>query len=283
MKQKIAVLSDVHGNITALKAVLKDAEKNNAQEVWSMGDIAIGGSSMEECFQLLGEVNTTQYLMGNWETAFLSVIATQSVDLDNPSQVYFANLVQYDYEHLTPGRIKQVKELPLTSRKTIENITFSLTHNLPTTNRGHELFAYQTQANFDELNIGTDIDVAIYAHTHTPLWRYTTEGQMILNPGSVGQPWYSRQKLMKNRDASYMLLTLSDGNVEDVDFRRVKYDIQAELNNADQLGFPYPALYKELLTTGHASTHDREKLKKINLDRNYRQKAKEFLIDLSSK
>jgi Calcineurin-like phosphoesterase. len=70
MKQKIAVLSDVHGNITALKSVLNDAEKNGAKEVWSIGDIAIGGSSTEECFQLLSEVNTTQYLMGNWETAF---------------------------------------------------------------------------------------------------------------------------------------------------------------------------------------------------------------------
>lgn len=137
MKEKIAVLSDIHGNVTALKAVLADAQKNNAQEIWSLGDTTIGGSSTEECFQLLSEVNTTQYLMGNWETAFLSVIATQSVDLDNPSQVYFANLVQYDLEHLTPGRIDQIKNLPLTGQKTIQNVNFSLTHNLPTSNKGH--------------------------------------------------------------------------------------------------------------------------------------------------
>lgn len=283
MKQKIAVLSDVHGNITALKAVLNDAEKNGAKEIWSMGDIAIGGSSTEECFQLLGEVNTTQYLMGNWETAFLSVISTQSVDLDNPSQVYFSNLVQYDLEHFTSGRIQQIKDLPLTGQKTVEGIKFSLTHNLPTINRGHQLFAYKEQTNFDRLDIGSDMDVAIYAHTHTPLWRYTTEGQMILNPGSVGQPWYSRPSLMKDRDASYILLTLDNGKIDDVDFRRVEYDIQAELDNAAKFEFPYPSLYKELLTTGHASTHDKAKLDEINQKNNYRQKAKEFLIDLSSK
>lgn len=281
MTKKIAVISDVHGNITALKAVLKDAEKNDAQEIWSIGDLAIGGSSMEECFQLLSEVNTTQYLMGNWETAFLSVINTQNVDLDNPSQVYFANLVKYDYEHLTPGRIKQIQMLPLTGRKTVEGIQFSLTHNLPTSNRGHELFAYKEQKNFDELNIDPDMDVAIYGHTHTPLWRFTTEGQMILNPGSVGQPWYSRKSLMKDRDASYILLNISNGKVDDVDFRRVSYDLQQELDNAIKLGFPYPSLYKELLTTGHASTHDKDKLRKINLENNYRQRAKEFLIDLA--
>lgn len=282
MTQKIAVLSDVHGNITALKAVLNDAEKNGANEIWSLGDVTIGGSSTEECFQLLSKVNTTQYLMGNWETAFLSVIATQSVDLDNPSQVYFANLVQYDLEHLTPGRINEIKNLPLTGLKTIEGIKFSLTHNLPTSNKGHELFAYKKQDNFDQLEISEDMDVAIYAHTHTPLWRYTTDGQMILNPGSVGQPWYSRKDLMSDRDASYMLLTLDDGRIDDVDFRRVKYDIQAELKHAKDLGFPYQSLYEELLTTGHASTHDKEKLQKINLEYNYREKAKAFLVDLAS-
>lgn len=281
MKDKITVVSDVHGNITALKAVLNDAEKNNATEVWSLGDIAIGGSSTEECFQLLDEVNTTQYLMGNWESAYLSVIATQSVDLDNPSQIYFANLVQYEREHFSDIREKQIKNLPMIGQKKLQGLNFSLTHNLPDSNRGHSLFAFREQKNFDELDFDKDMDVALYGHTHTPLWRFTTEGQMILNPGSVGQPWYSRKKLMRNRDASYLLLTIVDGKIEDVDFRRIPFDIQAELNHAKNLGFPYPELYKELLTTGHASTHDRVKLEKINQENNYRQKTKKFLIDLS--
>lgn len=283
MTQKIAILSDVHGNATALKAVLNDAEKNNATEIWSLGDIAIGGSSTEECFQILGEVNTTQYLMGNWETAFLSVVTTQSVDLDNPSQVYFANLVQYDLEHLTPGRIDEIKNLPLTGQKEIAGLNFSLTHNLPTSNRGHELFGYRPQENFDQLNIADQMDVAIYGHTHTPLWRYTSAGQMILNPGSVGQPWYSRKNLMRNRAASYLLLTLDNGNILNVDFRRVNYDLQVELDHAKALGFPYPSLYQELLTTGHASTHDKEKLRALNSKNNYRDKAKAFLNDLKQK
>lgn len=282
MKDKIAVISDVHGNITALKAVLADAEKQGAGEIWSIGDLAVGGSSTEECFQLLSEVNTTQYLMGNWETAFLSIVTTQSVDLDNPSQVYFANLVQYELEQFSAGRIEQIKHLPMTGKKNVQGIQFSLTHNLPDSNRGHSLFAYKEEKNFDELNISPQMDVAIYGHTHTPLWRFTTKGQMILNPGSVGQPWFSRAHLMQNRRASYLLLTLEDGVIADVDFRRVNFDIKAELNHAIQLGFPYPTLYRELLTTGHASTHDKEKLKQINAENGYRDQAKKFLTDLAN-
>jgi len=281
--KKIAVVSDAHGNITALKAVLSDAEKNNATEVWSIGDIAIGGSSTEECFQLLSEVNTTQYLLGNWESAYLSVMSHQTVNLEDPSQVYFANLVRYDCEHLSTGREQQIRNLPLTGYKNIEGIQFSLTHNLPTSNRGHSLFAYKDQSDFDELNINSNMDVAIYGHTHTPLWRYTSAGQMILNPGSVGQPWYSRKTLMTNRKASYLLLSIDNGHIDDVDFRRVNFDIQAELNHAIDLGFPYPELYKELLTTGHASTHDKDKLDRINQKNNYHQLARKFLVDLSTK
>lgn len=282
MKEKIAVISDVHGNITALKAVLNDAEKNNVNEIWSIGDITVGGSSTEECFQLLSEVNTTQYLMGNWETAFLSIVSTQSVDLDNPSQIYFANLVQYELEQFSDGRIEQIRNLPMIGKKDIQNLHFSLTHNLPNSNRGHSLFAYKDEKNFDALDVGDDMDVAIYGHTHTPVWRFTTKGQMILNPGSVGQPWYSRARLMKNRDASYLLLTIENQAIVDVDFRRIPFDVQAELDHAKQLGFPYLSLYKELLLTGHASTHDKSKLEQINAKNGYRQKAQKFLVDLAN-
>lgn len=45
MFKKIAVLADSHGNVTALKAVLADAIKQDVDEFWSLGDIAFGGSS----------------------------------------------------------------------------------------------------------------------------------------------------------------------------------------------------------------------------------------------
>lgn len=277
---KIAVIADSHGNATALKAVIEDAKKLGVQEYWSLGDIAFGGSSSEDCFEMLNEVNTTQYLMGNWESAYLDVIDNKSVDLSDPSDIYFISLVRYEQQYFSATRSQQIRDLPMNNEKEILGTVFSLTHNLPNKNRGHSLFPDKKESNFDKLEIDKKMDVAIYAHTHTPVWRYTTDGQMILTPGSVGQPWYSRKKLMHNRDASYLVLSLSDSKIEGVDFRRIPYSIDEELAHAKNLGHPYLDLYKKLLMTGQPSTHDKDVLQKINRQNHYKQKAENFLNQL---
>ena len=43
MKHRIAILSDIHGNTTALEAVIKDAQELGATEYWLMGDILLPG------------------------------------------------------------------------------------------------------------------------------------------------------------------------------------------------------------------------------------------------
>ena len=59
----IAILSDVHGNTAALKAVLADARRRGARRFLCLGDV--GGS---ECLDLLAEVNAT-CVFGNWEVS----------------------------------------------------------------------------------------------------------------------------------------------------------------------------------------------------------------------
>lgn len=273
----IAVLADSHGNGTAMRAVLEDAEKFNADEVWSLGDIAFGGPSSEDCYQMLSEVNTTQYLKGNWESAYNMFTSTKKINLDDPTHIYYAMLVAYDYDRFGPERDKQLRGLPMIGRKDIDGLTISLTHNLPTINRGHTLFPVEAQENFDDVVPDSDVDIAIYAHTHTPLWRYTSTEQMVLNPGSVGQSWFTRPKLLANRDASYLLLTLADGKVTDVDFRRVPFSWETEIQIAKDRHFPYVSIYKKLLETGNVSTHNAEVLGKINDENDYRETVKAFL------
>lgn len=135
----------------------------------------------------------------------------------------------------------------------------------------------EAQENFDDVVPDSDVDIAIYAHTHTPLWRYTSTEQMVLNPGSVGQSWFTRPKFLANRDASYLLLTLADGKVTDVDFRRVPFSWETEIQIAKDRHFPYVSIYKKLLETGNASTHNAEVLGKINDENDYRETVKAFL------
>lgn len=280
MKYRIAVLSDSHGNASALKAVIGDAKEAGADEFWSLGDIAFGGAGSEECFQLLESVNTTQYLMGNWEASYNEVMAKSQIDLSDPSDVYFLMLARYDYQRFSKERNQQLRDLPMTGRKQVMDRIFSLSHNLPTKNFGHELLATEDQKNFDQIVTDPTVDAALFAHIHMPLWRYTSSGQLVLNPGSVGQTWFTRPHFLRNRDASYLLLTISEKGIIGVDFRRISFDVEKELAFAADQHYPYVDLYRKLLTTGYASTHDAKLLAKVNKERGYRELAAEFVDSL---
>ncbi len=277
MEHRIAVISDSHGNSTALEAVVTDALKHGAEEFWSLGDMVLGGATSEECLQILDQINTKQALLGNWEADYNLEMAQPNFDLNDPTNVYFTMLVKYENSRFNEKHLHQLTQLPMSARKKLGNLVFSLTHNLPGQNHGHSLYPTQPEKNFDQLTLDQTIDVAIYAHIHSPLWRYSDTGQIILNPGSVGQPWDTRGKLLINRAASYLLLTVSTQGIEDIDFRRAPYDPNVEIQKAEANNFPYVELERKLLLTGNASTHNKPLLKKINAAHHYDEEAAQYL------
>ena len=56
---KIAVLSDIHGNTTALKAVLDDARRLEVDEYWLLGDILMPGTGRKNILELLSKLPIT--------------------------------------------------------------------------------------------------------------------------------------------------------------------------------------------------------------------------------
>lgn len=73
---KVAVISDVHGNATALQAVLKDVEARDVEAVWFLGDILGYGPLPVTCINLLDAYNPPVWLMGNHDRAGLLVWET---------------------------------------------------------------------------------------------------------------------------------------------------------------------------------------------------------------
>lgn len=64
---KIALLSDIHGNTTALEAVLADARQIGVDEYWLLGDILMPGTGRRRILDLLDQLPITARVLGNWE------------------------------------------------------------------------------------------------------------------------------------------------------------------------------------------------------------------------
>ena len=243
MNNRIAILSDIHGDTTALKAVIADARALGATEYWLLGDILLPGPGREDLFELLDAIPITAAVRGNWDDCVLEALDGE-YGLEDPQEIQLLRLTQYLMEGLDPKRIDWLRSLPLVEKKEVNGIRFSLTHNLPEKNYGGFLRPANVTENFDQL-LDDQTDMAIYGHVHKQLLRYGSQGQQILNPGTIGMPYFDWGPIQNHR-AQYALIDVEEDGVTNLQFRKVAYDYEAELQDAKDKGLPFIEMYEEL-------------------------------------
>lgn len=243
MNHRIAILSDIHGDTTSLEAVIADARAQGATEYWLLGDILLPGPGRDDLFELLDAIPITAAVRGNWDDCVLEALDGE-YGLEDPQEIQMLRLTQYLMEGLEPKRIDWLRSLPLVEKKEVNGIRFSLSHNLPEKNYGGDLRPANTTENFDQL-LDDQTDVAIYGHVHKQLLRYGSQGQQILNPGTIGMPYFDWMPLQNHR-AQYALIDVEEDGVTNLQFRKVAYDYEAELQNAKDKGLPFIEMYEEL-------------------------------------
>ena len=275
MIRKIAILSDIHGNVTALEAVLADAMREVSTDYWILGDLIMLGPGSSDLIQRLRSLPNVVLVKGNWDDIFLNAPTS---DFSDPTNVYGSRLAKYHYERLSEADLTFISELPLVVAKEIYGVEFLLCHNLPNKNYGHELWPSEKQENFNLLFADCNCDVAIYGHMHRPLMRHSSEGQLIINPGAVNVPlpiteWEKRRLSLKPQ---YAIIEVNQSGIGNITFKKVDYNIEKEIALAKERGLPYLSFYEESLKTGRSFTHDKELLKKTNAEFGYDKEVVEF-------
>ena len=259
---KIALLSDIHGNTTALKAVLEDAKRAGVEEYWLLGDVLMPGTGRRHLLNLLEELPITVQILGNWEDSLWREMKGM-LDPSRASHRYLMRHCQYILEEIRPEEIEAMQSLPMQVHREVSGLIVGITHHLPDKNWGRELIHIGDQKDFDRLVTNPPCDLAVYGHIHQQFFRYGSGGELILNPGSIGQPFFLQANLRKDLRAMYAILEFDESGLKDVDFRRVSYDIEKELQLAKDLKLPYFQVYYESLVNGIHHTHNHELLHEI--------------------
>ena len=273
MNHKIAILSDIHGNTTALAGVLEDAKNLGATEYWLLGDIFLPGPGATDLVALLKDLPITASVRGNWDDCVLEVLDGQ-YGLEDPQEIQLMRLTQFLMERMDPATITWLRSLPLLEKREVDGLRFSLSHNLPDKNYGGDLSVGNNTDNFDKL-LDEETDVAVYGHVHKQLLRYGSQGQQIINPGSIGMPYFDWGGL-KNHRAQYALLEVENGELVNIQFRKVAYDYEAELESAKTKGLPFIEMYEELRREDNYQGHNRELLASLNEKHGYVEDVKNY-------
>jgi diadenosine tetraphosphatase ApaH/serine/threonine PP2A family protein phosphatase len=231
---RIALLSDVHGNLPAFEAVLADVDAGAAERIWCLGDLVGYGAQPDECVALARE-RCDLCLAGNHD-----MVVTGELDIG-------------DFSSSAAAAARWTREA-------IGDESLAFLRGLRPADADHEIGLYHASPRdpvweyvlsswqADECMDLMEPRVGAVGHSHVALWfRRTGEGQVegapaaaglehdlsegewLLNPGGVGQPRDGDPR------AAWLLLDTEEWSAR---WRRVEYPIDEAAEAIEAAGLP---------------------------------------------
>lgn len=246
---RLAVLSDIHGNLTALEAVMNDiAEQGSMDLTWCLGDLALFGSRPSECIQRIKALteenegktfktiggNTDRYLVKGTrfpmpslkEAGELEGFVKFLQERDTITNWNLAQLSWEDYEFL-----KKIRDQELSV--TVEGYGDVIGYHAVPGNDESMLKPDTPDEEAADYLLDREGRLGIGGHTHIQMNRHIGRWRLV-NVGSVGlsvdKPGY----------AQYGVFTFENGEVE-IDLRSIPYDVDAAIADLYTAGHPVPS------------------------------------------
>jgi predicted phosphodiesterase len=222
---RVAIVSDIHDNLTAFQAVLADLRDTSPDLVLHGGDLVSGGSSPTEVVDRVrdlgwpGVFGNTDESMARPET--LEEFAKQSTA---PPSLWDAvrEMTAFTREALGDERIAWLGALRCVSI----HPPIALVHASPAS-AWRSPFANANDAELESTYLPLGQEIAVYGHIHQPFVRELA-GFTLINTGSVSQSFDGDPR------ASYLLI---DNGTPQI--RRVEYDIEREIRAVTASGLPH--------------------------------------------
>ncbi|HEX5825941.1 MAG TPA: metallophosphoesterase family protein [Candidatus Limnocylindrales bacterium] len=228
---RVAVLSDIHANLSALDAVL--AAVPSVDEVWQLGDIVGYGPEPDEVVARLRDIGA-KGVRGNHDAAAIGSLETDSFNADA------RRAMEWTRARIADDTRQWLASLP----EQLEREGFTLVHGSPR----DPIWEYVTSTPVARAGIAAmDTAFGLHGHTHVPVAYLEHDGHLetmspgagsvidfaghraLLNPGSVGQP----------RDgiptASWLLL---DTGAATGTWHRTAYDVGSVQRAMEAVGLP---------------------------------------------
>jgi putative phosphoesterase len=177
---RLAIVSDIHGNLKALETVVRDIERRSVDAVINLGDSLSGPLMPKETAQFLMAQNWT-HLAGNHERQILE-LNDRSGEPD-----------KFAHSRLSEIEFQWIASLPSVMQFSDDVL---ICHGTPSSDCTGLLQTAERNASRVEIEsrlagVNTSTALILCGHTHIPKSVRMRSGSLIVNPGSVGHPAYA--------------------------------------------------------------------------------------------
>jgi len=223
VSERIAVFGGVYSNHLALEAVLEDARRAGAHEIYCLGDVGAFGPRPDRSIEIL-RGSRVRVMQGNYDDSVGNALPDCQCGYTDPRDNHYAEIsYAYTLRETSEDNRAWLRDLPKSFRTTLGGRRVSMAHGSP--RRVNEFLWESTTPDPFVRRLLREGDADLVLVTHTGIhWRRMLDdepGRGLVNVGAIG-----RADNDGDPAVHYALLTATTDPARpiDVDFRRVEYD-----------------------------------------------------------
>jgi putative phosphoesterase len=244
MTLRLALISDIHGNVAALEAALADVEKQSPDRIVILGDLVLNGPRPTESIDRVRELEAAGALViaGNADIAVADGDYTAAFPWLEEVPAGHRAAAEWARDELSEEQLEYLRRLPAERRLTSGGELILACHASPgsqTSGLPADLDAALTVQRVTR----TDARVICCGHTHVADVRELGR-KLVVNPGSCGYAFDGTP------DACWGLLTMDEGNDPEAELYRVEYDATAAAEEVSARGLPGDVYRAATIRTG---------------------------------
>ncbi|MGE7780864.1 metallophosphoesterase family protein [Peribacillus sp. NPDC097264] len=231
---KVAIMTDIHGNASALKAVLKEIDdRNEVERIYCLGDMIAIGPDTNDVLDLLFSRDDLTMISGNHDEAVLAIVKGE----EHPTgHVHVKEHHEWIAKRMDPLFVPLLEKLPRTLEVPVHDRTLFFTHyhmekekrNAHISENPFSKIVEPNLANLEALFRNRSEDLIGFGHHH-PLHHFQNDQTIFLNPGSLG--------CNSEPIARYAVVTIEDNGIQ-VHLGNASYDNAAFLSSYKKLQVP---------------------------------------------
>lgn len=222
---KIAVISDIHGNIYALMKALEDIDEQNVDKIICLGDLVGYGPHPNEVIALIRR-REIPCIKGNYDA---SVVDGDYTYIRNTAINSFS--LPWACEEVRASNKYYLDSLPTSLNYEINGANILFTHGSPNAIND---YLFEDSDNTIKVMNEFEGDVLVCAHTHIPCAKKYND-KLLINVGSIGKPKIGKP------NPTYCIMDVKDNGEISVRFRYLDYEFKRIIKDCKMLNFP-PAI-----------------------------------------
>lgn len=213
---KIAVISDIHANTSALEAALDKIKSLKTDKIFCLGDILMAGYDPNGTAKIITELDNLEIIQGNTDkmVACFSEELLEKAKKKSPCMGY---ALEDDLKIIDEKYKDFVRNLPESKYIEINGLKIQLVHGSPR-QQDENIYPNLALEDVEKMVENSSADLILCGHTHIPCGYSLESGKTVVNVGSIGR------SMTEDKMPYWAMLDIDDNGTFQIEHTSVKYD-----------------------------------------------------------